>query len=191
MSDWLVNQLAWFAAFMTAAGLKLQLWLLLVGPLAVLVHEAGHALAALLLTPDAVDLHVGDRGTGVAVRIGRLRATLRPWACGQTAGHVVFRPPALGRYAAVAAAGPAASLAGALVGALIEVRLSPASAAGQLVGAFTASSAFGVLNLLPLRGKGLRSDGAQLLDVWRLARRPVPTWRDPNAATSVAPPGST
>lgn len=181
--------LGWLWHVATAqAPLRYQLLWLVVGPLAALVHECGHALAALKLTPGAAEERVRARRWALPLRSGRFHAVLRPFSGGPSDEFVASTDP--GACAAVTAAGPAASLAALLLACGLAAGASPAGFRGQLLGTFALCCASSVLNLVPLRLGGLASDGAQLVRAWRRAREPRAAWRDPHEATSVAPPAS-
>jgi hypothetical protein len=157
-------------------------------PPTVFLHECGHAIPALLLTRQPVDMHVGSDGAGVRFRAGRLRMTLQP-------GHRRGAPGAGWVHArgthramlAVAAGGPLASLLGAVAGAALAPHLGT-GLAGMLDASFVVESGMAaILNLLPIEGKV--TDGTILYARWRLLRLPPPPRQDPNASTSVGPPG--
>jgi hypothetical protein len=184
--------LTWLAHFATAsAPLRYQLLWLLAGPLAALLHECGHALAAAHLTPHAAQDRVTVKRWAIPISSGRFHAVLRPFA-GAPSDRFLARTEAA-RCAAVIAAGPLASLAGFLVSLAIASGASPSGFRGQLFGTLALCCLSSVLNLIPMRIGGLASDGAQLVRALRTPPKPRPAAnlaRDPNAATSVAPPGA-
>jgi hypothetical protein len=178
--------LVWLWHVATArAPLRYQLLWLVAGPLAALVHECGHALAAQRLTPDAAEARVRAQRWALPLRSGCFHAVLRPFSGGPSDEFVARTAPAPG--AAVIAAGPLASLAALVLACALAAGASPVGFRGQLLGTFALCCLSSVLNLVPLRLGGLASDGAQL--VRALRRAPAAAWGDPNAATSVAPPG--
>jgi hypothetical protein len=168
----------------TPAPLHYQLLWLVAGPLAALVHECGHALAAMWLTPEAAQERVGSKRWAIPIRAGRFHAALRPFA-GAPTDEFVARADR-GACTAVIAAGPLASLAALLVCLALVGGAAPAGLRAQVLGTLALCCLSSVLNLVPMRVGPLVSDGAQLL---RAAGKPRAVWRDPNAATSVAPPG--
>jgi Zn-dependent protease len=90
----------------------------LVVPLVVLIHEAGHAIAALVLRRRVAELTVGDDDPLLTMRVGRFRVRLGAiTGRGDVAGFV--RYDGLGADArstfVIALAGPMASLAGAVL----------------------------------------------------------------------------
>jgi hypothetical protein len=185
-ADWWAQTLDVFAL----GGLVASVLIFAVAPAAVLMHECGHALPALVLTRGAVDMHVGSDGPGLRVRAGRFAMTLQAASApGEVrAGWVRFRPERIGPTAAVFAGGPAASLLGGTGAAALVTHLDPSGLAARACAAFALASFIGGLENL-LASHGGRSDGAKLRVLWRLSRRGAPGRRDPNASTSVPPPG--
>jgi hypothetical protein len=185
--------LAWLVHFSTAsAPVRYQLLWLVAGPLAALLHECGHALAAAHLTPDAAADRVTTKRWAIPLSSGRFHAVLRPFAGAPSDRFLARTEP--GPCAAVIAAGPLASLAGFVLSLAIASGATPSGFRGQLFGTLALCCLSSVLNLIPMRIGGLASDGAQLVRALRTAPKPRPAPRpalsDPNAATSVAPPGA-
>jgi hypothetical protein len=186
--------LPWLAHFTTAsAPLRYQLLWLVAGPLAALLHECGHALAAAHLTPHAARDRVTAKRWAIPISSGRFHAVLRPFAGAPSDRFLERTEP--GPCAAVIAAGPLASLAGFVLSLAIASGASPSGFRGQLFGTLALCCLSSVLNLVPMRVGGLVSDGAQLARALRAPPRPQPRPApaippDPNAATSVAPPGA-
>ena len=96
---------------------------LLAGPIVLLLHELGHALAALALTRGPVVVQTGRRAF-VTPRLGRLTLALGPGGL-QAGACWHLAPDSRPAEAAIAAAGPLASLLLAAVAALACVRLDP------------------------------------------------------------------
>jgi hypothetical protein len=99
-------------------GLVLMVAGTIVVPLVVLIHEAGHAIAALVLRRRVAELTVGDDDPLLTMRVGRFRVRLGAiTGRGDVAGFV--RYDGLGADArstfVIALAGPMASLAGAVL----------------------------------------------------------------------------
>ena len=122
--------------------------ILLAGPLVMLLHELGHALAALALTRGPVVVQTGRRAL-LTPRVGRLTLAIGPG--GLQAGACWHLAPGSRRAeAAIAAAGPLASLLTAAAGATACLGLhpprglAPALAALAVLGAIDA-----VANLWP------------------------------------------
>ena len=147
----------------------------------VLVHEAGHAVAAAGLGVRVGALEVGG-GPGLALVLGgfRLRLSLDVGAAG---GLVLHAPTDRRRAALVAAAGPAASLLGAAATAYLATRSGHWLLTAQLVYLTVAGLLLCALNLVP-SGDPRRGDASD--GMWiALARDPR---RLPLAAPAAAPP---
>jgi hypothetical protein len=121
--------------------------ILLAGPLVMLVHELGHAAAALALTRGPVVVQTGRRAF-LTPRIGRLTLAIGPG--GLQAGACWHLAPESRRAeAAIAAAGPLASLATAATAATACL-LAPPRAAGLALAAVAVLAALDALaNLWP------------------------------------------
>jgi hypothetical protein len=189
---WLVEWLAGAAAAWQAGPPGATIVLaLLVAPLAVFVHECGHALPALLLTRGDVDMHVGVEGSGVQVRAGRFRMTLRPWSSQDqdVAGWVEHRVSSVPAAMVITFGGPFFSFLGAVAGGTLAQRFALGSFQGLLFGTFWFVCGFhAIVNLVP-KDRPL-TDGARLLWLWRYMWDGPPIPEDPNAATSVPPPSA-
>lgn len=143
-------------------------------PLQVAIHELGHALAAL-----AVGIRVESvRVVGLLVQrvAGRFRLSWTwTWkGSGDLAGQVTFVPVPVARwrYLFVLLAGPAASLASALVFHGAWERAAAASAGREWTGALLASAVAGLgmfgTNAFPYATRsGFRSDGARAIALYR------------------------
>ena len=134
---------------MTTLLLAWCLAILLAGPLVMLIHELGHAVAALVLTRGPVVVQTGRRAF-LTPRIGRLTLAIGPG--GLQAGACWHRAPdTQGREAVIAAAGPIASLALATIAGCACLALDPSRTAGL---ALAAIAVLGILdaigNLIPL-----------------------------------------
>ena len=88
-------------------------------PVVVLWHELGHALPALAVSRQPVDLDVG-RFQGRAVRLGRLRLRV---ALSASSGRTIYDASGLSRWtrAGVALGGPVASAGGVGLGLAIGI----------------------------------------------------------------------
>jgi hypothetical protein len=161
----------------------------LVVPLLVLLHEAGHALACVLLRRPVHELVVGGADPLVRLRLGSFDMRIAGGSAPQP-GYVRFEP---GRHAwtlvLVALAGPLASALACVASGLITA-LAWRWGQFDLVPAF--ATGYGALmvcaSLSPARPG---TDGRVALDAWRSTRPPgplAPAWVDPNLAASVAPP---
>jgi hypothetical protein len=122
---------------------------LLVGPVVLLVHELGHAVAALALTRGPVIVQTGRRSF-LTVRLGRLTLALGPG--GLQAGACWHRAPDTPRAEAIiAACGPLASLVTCAVATAACLLLDPSRAAGLALAALAVLSALDAVgNLVPL-----------------------------------------
>ena len=162
-------------------------------PLRTLVHEGGHALAAVAVGCQVAEVVVGDdrplltlRSQRVQLRFGAITGR------GGAAGYVVFdSSQAKPRDVfLIALAGPLASLAGGLAYGLLAFWAwpEPALTFTLLMGALAGWASFAD-NLRVFGDRpGNWSDGVWVRAAWRAMHRPA-GWVDPNAATSVAPPG--
>jgi hypothetical protein len=122
--------------------------ILLAGPVVLLVHELGHALAALALTRGPVVVQTGRRSF-LTPRIGRLTLALGPG--GLQAGACWHLAPDTPRAEAIiAAAGPLASLSTALLAGGACLAFDPPRAAGLALPALAVLGALDAIgNLWP------------------------------------------
>jgi hypothetical protein len=122
---------------------------LLAGPVVLLLHELGHAVAALALTRGPVIVQTGRRSF-VTLRRGRLTLALGPG--GLQAGACWHLAPDTPRAEAIiAAAGPLASLVTCAVAATTCLALDPPRTAGLALAAVAVLAALdAVRNLLPI-----------------------------------------
>lgn len=105
----------------------LVLLTLLVTPVLALLHELGHALAALVLLPGRVHITIGSRKPLVTIRLGRLSLDLHPlvvpWRFDALCAYEIEQTR--GDAALVALAGPAASLATGVIAWRLTAFTSP------------------------------------------------------------------
>jgi hypothetical protein len=121
---------------------------LLAGPLVLFLHELGHGLAALALTRGPVVVQTGRRAFATP-RLGRLTLALGPGGL-QAGACWHLDPQSRPAEAAIAAAGPLASLLLAVVAGVVCVRLDPHRALELLLAALAALGALDALgNLWP------------------------------------------
>lgn len=143
---------------------------LLVGVVAVFVHELAHAVTANALGGQVARIVVFPIEFVVATR--KIRFT-RHWGRTDLGGYVTYsldRIEAAKRHAFVAAAGPGANIVtGLLVGARVVTSHTGDIPAGPALGAAFAilSVGMGLANLLPFEG----IDGMRLFRYFRPARR--------------------
>jgi hypothetical protein len=139
-------------------------------PLHALVHEAGHAAAALVLTRRAVFLHVGNVGPRVRMRIGRLYVSLRYYVEvpdeDVPSAVVLFESSRPAADLAISAAGPLA-LAVAALAAVALIVAAPAKFTVIAGVAFLLFCAVGLAQLVPRDTGRIPSDGAAIRDAWR------------------------
>lgn len=137
--------------------------LIVVQPIATLVHELGHAGVPLAATRDPVAIRIGRLPSLRRIRIGRLHLMLH-WYPAHPYGMTGYKGR-LSRQTRImfVLGGPAAHAAfGALLTAIgISGHLSVLTGVGVVV----FCEAF--LNLVPFTRRGFRSDGAQL---WLIMR---------------------
>jgi hypothetical protein len=203
VGDWVYDLLEAFAVFMDRMTLVDALVLMAAGtivvPLVVLIHEAGHAIAALALRRDVAELTVGDDDPILTMRVGQVRLRLgKITGRGDVAGFV--RYDGLGADArstlVIALAGPMASLAGAvLTGALAAWAWPHAGFSLFLAFATVCGLFWGCVGSMRVSGHDPMSwsDGVWVRAAWRVMRRPTPsasaaTWSDPHESTSTPPP---
>ena len=202
MPDWVYELVEAFVAFTDRVTLVDALALMLVTPIVapviVLIHEAGHALAALALRRRVAELTVGDDVPVLTLRLGGFRMRLGAiTGKGDAAGFIRYdgAGAAARDTLAIALAGPLASLAGALVTGVAAAWAWPLAGLSQLFGLATLGGLVCCVASLRVSGDGPAtwSDGVWVRAAWRTMRRPTPhatraTWSDPREATSIAPP---
>ena len=167
-------------------------------PALIFVHELGHALAVKLRGLPLRQLKVGGQSNFILV-VGGFRMELgRLKGAGDVGGYVRFEshratPPDV---LVIALAGPFANLVGALLTGWLELRYLHADP--WIPVALLVLTWLGVVMVDGnLRPKGLTSDptiwsdGLWVRVAWRQRHRRGPLWRDPNEATSIAPPAPT
>jgi hypothetical protein len=145
------------------AGVLAGLFLLLVG--ALVVHESGHALAALIFGFRVLHIKIGPlqiKGTdGRGLSWSRSQASIN----GQVNAQFRAMPGDWGRWQAVGmvAGGPCASILPALI---VIPFARETSTLANLVILFTLISAlFGLAQLMPVRVGGITSDGSKLISL--------------------------
>jgi hypothetical protein len=146
----------------------------LTAPLLSLLHELGHAGAALVLLPGRVVIRVGSSKPMLVHDAGRLTVgyhpVMAPWRFDAVCTYEA--PSSRVETALIALAGPAASLVTGIVAASVFVRVEP-GLLHDLFGVTMAASFFTVLIcLVPMTltdstGAKLRTDGATVLAVLR------------------------
>lgn len=148
-----------------------------------LLHETGHAVVARMTLETDVEVRVGDVGKLAELQLGEIRFHVNVASTfSGPAGHAAFDDSrARARdIIVIALAGPAASLIGTVVTALICNASSPGTALHDVFWAATVVGAWGVvINLIPMelaqrRGERWRTDGRLALDAFRTLRA-VPT----------------
>jgi hypothetical protein len=174
-----------FAHFMNGAPPLLLLVVLypIVGMPIVLLHELGHALAAHRLLGTPVRVTVGRRARFAGLQLGKVELELNAvGSLSGPSGTAQFDDSAARARDIVwiALAGPAASLAGTVLTAVV---LGATQRDGILHAAVWTATSAGVvavlLNLVPMQtvepsGARLRSDGRLALDALRIWRTAVP-----------------
>ncbi len=157
-------------------------------PALVVIHELGHALAALWRTTGPVFVRIGAKERRWAIRAGRFAMEAGPSELALAGGFCAYDPTGVSPLsrATIAMAGPIASLAGAAVAAVmwshtggpVHDFLSVATLGGLFAG---------VINALPLTFEGkengvnhvARLDGLHALDALREQRRAWAASRHP------------
>ena len=169
-----------FADYMNASPPFLwSLVAILVGAVpVVMLHEAGHAVAARRLLDVDVEVTIGSVGQVAAVQLGRVRAQLNLLSTGAASGSARFDAArATARdVVLIALAGPLASLVGVCVTAALMSSATSGTAWHGLLWGMTGAGAWGVLNVVPFtlssrKGDGVtRSDGRLALDALQAIR---------------------
>ena len=155
-------------------------------PISTLVHELGHAAAAVRRGPGTATIMVG-RGPWINITLGRVKVHFSPLP---TRGVLIrgvchFDNPTLSwrARAAIALAGPAATLAELLASAALAILLWPTAGTmlrTLLVSVLVALSSSLVVNLAPRRARGepggrrASNDGTQALFALRMQRAGEP-----------------
>lgn len=133
-------------------------------PLLVLLHELGHALTAIALTPQRIDLVVGHIENPLTFSIGRIDARVCLWQA--EGGYIELGVPgniSRPRYFAIVLAGPLASgLAAVGLGAAALATLQNHPFAFLVLGLATVSAVLGFLNLVPSTFLGQALPGAPI-----------------------------
>jgi hypothetical protein len=195
--DWVYEWLIAFDRIMSQGSLSGALiglaLALLSSPLLIFAHELGHALAVKARRLPLHALGVGDRAD-VILTVGGFRIELgRLFGHGDVGGYVLYdgHRSTPRDTLVIALAGPAANLAGALLTGWLAMRF--AHAAPNIPFTLAMMTIGGLwMALANLRQSGedplTWSDGVWVRAAWRVLNRPGPLWRDPNDATSAAPP---
>jgi hypothetical protein len=160
----------------------------------VLIHEAGHAIAALAVRQRVAELTVGDGAPVLTVRVGRFRLRLGAiTGRGDVAGFVLY--DGLGADArstfVIALAGPLASLAGAVLTGALAAWSRPHVGLAQILVLATVGGLMCCVGNLRVSGHDPASwsDGVWVRAAWRAMRRPTlstnaATWPDAHESTS-------
>jgi hypothetical protein len=145
-----------------------------------LLHEFGHAFAAVNLLGEDVEVEAGNYGRFAELQLGRITVTMNAIAADPTkpAGYAEFDASrATARdVLLIALAGPAASLLGTLLTALVLYATSPGWVLAMLLWTTILVGVIGVLNAAPFRYQTtrrspmMRSDGLLALDALRVMR---------------------
>jgi hypothetical protein len=163
--------------FMNGTGPLLALVYIAVAGLPMtLLHELGHAVAAVRLLGEDVKVEVGSVGRFAELQLGRIAVSMNAVAGPGRAGVAEFDDSrATARdVLLIAVAGPAASLVGVLVAAFVLYAASPAGVVAGLLWTATLVGIVGVLNIVPFRyqtsrrAPAWRSDGRLALDAARV-----------------------
>lgn len=178
MPAWVYDFLEGVVTFMNRVtlvdGLAIMLAGTAVGPLVVLIHESGHALAALALRRRLAELRVGGGAPLVTVRARGFRLRLGLIS----AGFIVYDESASDpkHTLAIALAGPLASLAGALVTGALSVRAWPQIGPSLVLAWATLVGLVCCVDSLRVSGDNPASwsDGVWFRAAWRVMRRPTP-----------------
>jgi hypothetical protein len=202
VGDWVYDVVEAFVAFMDRMTLVDGLVLLVAGtimvPLVVLIHEAGHAIAALALRRRVAELSVGDDDPVLTVRVGQFRLHLGAiTGRGDVAGFVRYdglEADARSTFV-IALAGPLASLAGAILTGVLAAGSWPQAGLSLFSALATVGGLICCVGNLRVSGHDPASwsDGVWVRAAWRVMRRPTAsataaTWPDPHESTPTPPP---
>ena len=162
----------------------------------VLIHEAGHALAAVALRHRVEELSVGDDEPVLAMRVGGFRINLGAiTGRGDVAGFVRYDGAGVSPrdWLVIAMAGPLASLAGAVVTGMAIAWAWPSVGLTLILSSAALTGLAQCVGNLMVTGDGPESwsDGACVRAAWREMRTPLAPaadWSDPREATSIPPP---
>ena len=151
-------------------------WIALVGLFVTAIHEAGHLIVALWTGQQDVALRIGSFGELIEERLGAVRLQIgvldAPWRPGGAVSFDAAHTTAK-QMMAIALAGPAASLAGAVFTALAAASFSTQAVSDFFAAATVAALVTAILNLIPLTltegtrrrpGARLSTDGRHALD---------------------------
>lgn len=153
--DVLLSVLEAFDRFMNAGPQSLVTFLLVlivVSPVMTLLHELGHATAAIHLLGDEVEVKVGKVGKLLDARIGVLRLRVNGFApLVGVQGHAMFNQARASarEVIVIALAGPATSACALLASALV-LAVMPAGLMHDLAWMAACFNAIAFLNVLPL-----------------------------------------
>jgi hypothetical protein len=201
VADVIYSALEALKGFMDKGSPKDMIWMVMLSMLGagftIALHECGHAVVAALTGNRVKEIRVGE-SDHVTISVGGLQVRLgRDLRGAGLGGYVVHdtRTATPDQILAIALAGPAANLLGAAGFAALGIRAE--GMLGVLLYLWAlANLSTAVHNLRP-REPGSSSpthysDGRIALMAWEARRAiaaPAPVYVDPNAATSVAPPG--
>jgi hypothetical protein len=181
VSDWVYVVVEAFVALMDRMtlldGLVMMVTGTIVVPLVVLIHEAGHAIAALALRRRVAELTVGDDDPVLTVRVGRFRMHLGAIrGRGDVAGFVRydgFAADARSTFV-IALAGPLVSLAGAVLTGALAAWSWPHVGLSLFLALATIGGLMCCVENLRLSGHDPASwsDGVWVRAAWRVMRRP-------------------
>ncbi len=144
-----------------------------------LLHELGHAVAARALVGGDVEVSVGSAGKLAEIRLGQIAMSINALsnpARVSGAAYIDDASASARDVVWIALAGPLASLAGLAAASVLYSAAPPTGVAHDLLWATVATSAFGVLNIVPLKfqerrdGPLLRTDGRLAIDALRASR---------------------
>ncbi len=169
--------LVWLDEFMRSVPLwEIALLVVVVSPIATVLHGLGHGLVAAYLSEDEVGIEVGDpKLTRLGPRLGRLTFAIRPFRALIGGGSAHFNPERCSTVSLllISLAGPAVTVGCAIA----AFALAQAEDPGTFLFALFSSAALlnglgAILCLVPmtLDGEG-PNDGRQLLEIIKLLRR--------------------
>ena len=134
------------------------LFLLLLAPISILLHEIGHAIGAYLLKADVIQFSIGIGKSIFSIKLGRFNITIHLlFLFGGFIGHERNKQYKKWELVFISILGPLVNIIAAGLCLLIHNELFYIS--------FLFNLWLGIFNLIPFKWKGKKSDGYICLEV--------------------------